>query len=158
MNEAYVTYEYLMDEHPLNAEEHALLAAWLKTAKAGALAPTAADWADWLAGRLDEAAAAPLEQALAQDAGLRAALLAVHQGALEIASADEISRARGLVRSRKTSIGSRSPYWSWRSLAAASFVIAASGLGWVIGFSAAADAVNTAAASAMDIFGTGMGL
>jgi hypothetical protein len=145
-----------MEELPLTAEERALLAAWLKKTKAGAAAPTEADWADWLAARLDEAAAAPLEQALSEDADLRAALLAIREGTTEIASADEVARARALVRPSRARIGRL--HGSWRSVAAASLIVAASGLGWVVGFSAASDAVNKAAVSAMDIFGTGTGL
>lgn len=145
-----------MEELPLTAEERALLAAWLKKAKTGAAAPMEVDWADWLAGRLDEAAAAPLEQALGEDAGLRAALLAVREGTTEIASADEVARAQALVR--PSPARSRRLHGSWRSVAAASLIVAASGFGWVVGFSAASDAVNKAAVSAMDIFGTGTGL
>ena len=140
-----------MNEDTLTPEEQALLAAWLKTAPAAAL--SAEQLADWLAGRLEEAAAAPVEHALAEDPQLRAALLALWEGATEIAPADEVARARVLVPGV-----SRGSSRNWRYAVAACLLLAAGSLGWVVGFGAADSAADHAAVSAADTFGDGAGL
>ena len=140
-----------MNEEPITRAECALLDAWLKTAPAGA--PNAEQLADWLAGRLDEAAAVPIERALAQDAGLRAALLALREGAMEIAPADEVARVRALAPGSGIGAARR-----WRYAVAASLLLVAGGLGWMMGSTAAGEAADRVAVSAADVFGSDGGL
>ena len=145
-----------MNEPALTAEEQALLVRWL--AARGPGAPTPEELAAWLTGRSAEAAAGSVEQALAADAGLRAALLAVREGALEQGAAAEIARLRALVRLRSGHRLRSGLNELWPPLVAASVVAAAACLGWMMGFVAAGDAVSNATNSLLEMFSSGPGL
>lgn len=139
-----------MDEQGLSDQERKALGPWLRTGKGGALSPE--ELADWLAGRADAATAAKVDQALAADAGLRAALLAVRQS--ETQPATEAELARALAAFPAAPRLAPMPRVSWlRPMAAAAMLAGAIGFGWMLGSAFGDHALHNAAASAADIFG-----
>ncbi len=144
-----------MKEPALSPEERALLAAWLKTAASAELGPERL--ADWLAGLSDAHGAEMVERALAQDAGLRAALRAVRAAEHDPVSQEELARALALRPRHAAGSRARFSLWWWPLSAAAVFAAAAS-VGWMLGLAVGGHMLSTAAGSALDLFGAGTSL
>ena len=144
-----------MEKQALSDEERKALAAWVRAGKGAALSPEALS--DWLAGRADAATAAKVDAALAADADLRAALLAVHRG--ESQAATEAELARALSAFPATPRLAAMPRLRWmRPMAAAAVVAGAISFGWMLGLAFGDHALHNAAASAADLFSDGAGL
>ncbi|HEY1773653.1 MAG TPA: hypothetical protein VGH91_10730 [Gammaproteobacteria bacterium] len=143
-----------MDEQLLSDGERKALKALLKTRKAGALSSELL--ADWLAGRMDEATAAKVEEALAADRDLRMALMAVRLGEADPATQAELARA--LAAFPRPQLAPM-PRLRWlRPTAAAAMLAGAIGFGWMLGLAFGDHALHTAAASAADLFSDGTAL
>ncbi len=138
-----------MEEQGLSDREREALAAWVRARKGGALSPD--ELADWLAGRADAATAAKVDGALAADAGLRAALLAVRDGESQPATEAELARALAAFPAAPRLIPM--PRLGWmRPMAAAAMLAGAIGFGWMLGLAFGDHALHDAAASAADLF------
>ncbi|HEY3858513.1 MAG TPA: hypothetical protein VGM47_02745 [Gammaproteobacteria bacterium] len=144
-----------MDEQLLSERERAALKAWSKSRQAGALGPE--QLADWLAGRADEAVAATVEQALAADADLRAALAAVRAGETDAATEAELAMALAAFPAGQR-LRPMPPLRWMRPMAAAAVVAGAVGFGWILGLAMGSQLLHNAAASAADLFGNSAAL
>ncbi|MCI0459258.1 MAG: hypothetical protein L0Z62_20100 [Gemmataceae bacterium] len=144
-----------MDDEPLSARERATLRAWLRERPEAEPSPEVL--AAWLAGRCDERSAAAVERALAQDDALRAGLVAVRAGSTEAATAEEIARARALLRTPRWPSGNgrwgQWAGWFGRPLPAAALLLTATWFGLALGLAAGSESAArdaAAMASALD--------
>lgn len=149
-----------MDDRELTPDERDLLRAWLQSRRKEE--PPPEQLAAWLSGRLDEAAGAVVEEALAVDGGMRAAVLALRERTREVGSAQEVARCRALWWTAGVTAAPaaarRQNGRLLRSLPAAGLATAAAWLGWKLGLALAADGLAAPASAVASLLGAGPAL